>query len=167
MPVFSTAYVKAAIGRGFKQIADPVPSAAAIATLWKYFESRCAYCRKPLSRRRKDGHIDHLMAASAAGRNGIGNRVLACAKCNEAGKRETSWESFLRERVHSQRVRAVRRNRIRRWQKRNVIVLSARQRAIDHLAKQSAADVVALFERRVKALRTLKRDRLSGRSDRA
>lgn len=158
MPVFSTAYVKNIIRRGFSHIADPEPEPVAVEKIWRFFESRCAYCGEQLTRGSKEAHIDHLLSASNAGRNGIGNRLLACARCNEKDKRDLPWEEFLGAKQLSPDVFVARRDRILCWQALNASQISSRQEEIDKLAAQSAAEVIELFDHKVTALRAFMRD---------
>ena len=67
MPAVTTAYVKNIIHRGFSELADPSPSRKEEAEVWAHFGNRCAYCGDTLHRDAKEGHIDHLVAASQGG----------------------------------------------------------------------------------------------------
>jgi len=39
--------------------------------------------------------MDHVVSAAANGSNHLANRVLSCAPCNEAEKRDADWLDFL------------------------------------------------------------------------
>jgi hypothetical protein len=77
--------------RAVAEILDPSPGS--VDEVWEYFDSRCAYCGKPLSREGREGHLDH---AEVGGGNHMGNLVLACGTCNGDEKRERGWREFLR-----------------------------------------------------------------------
>src|SRR5262249_18568423 len=62
--------------------------------IWEYFESRCAYCGKKLSRTAGVGQLEHL---DPKGGNHVGSRVLACGICNGDHKRDGVWLTFLRQ----------------------------------------------------------------------
>ncbi|MGO9763164.1 MAG: HNH endonuclease [Solirubrobacteraceae bacterium] len=80
--------------RAVAEILDPSPRN--VDALWAHFESSCAYCGKPLSREKREGHRDH---AAPGGGNGLGNLVLACGSCNGDEKREASWHEFLKQKT--------------------------------------------------------------------
>jgi hypothetical protein len=85
--------------------------------LWRYFESECAYCGKPLNNDDRKAHIDHRDANRSANRNHISNRVLACNICNGDEKRENDWQTFLGQKCGQDEAACViRSSRIREWQ---------------------------------------------------
>jgi hypothetical protein len=112
----SVPYAKNTIRRSLFEILDPQPTTAQEARLWDHFGSACAYCDRALTRGTKQAHLDHLVPSSEGGRNHIGNRVLACATCNEHEKRELPWEPFLQSKCETADVFAARRARIVAWQ---------------------------------------------------
>ncbi len=83
--------------------------------IWEVFESSCAYCGRNLDRSRREGHMDHVVAAMAGGIEGLQNFVLACGVCNGDEKREMPWETFLATRAADPVVRREREARIRSW----------------------------------------------------
>ena len=102
--------------RALRALLDPPPSASAVAAIWQYFGSQCAYCGKTLSREKREGHLDHVRCVADGGSNSIHNRVLACGACNGDEKREESWESFLRKKWSIDGAQFVERKpRIERW----------------------------------------------------
>ena len=96
--------------RAVAEILDPSPRN--VDALWAHFESSCAYCGKPLSREKREGHRDH---AVAGGGNGLGNLVLACESCNGDEKREASWHEFLKQKTTDLALRSARQARIEAW----------------------------------------------------
>ena len=97
MPRVTPALAKNTIRRALRAVIDAEPSRAAIAELWKHFESRCAYCGRVLDKPLREGHIDHLAPTTRGGTNHLSNRVLSCSSCNGDEKRERDWREFLRE----------------------------------------------------------------------
>ena len=95
MPAITPGYVKNVIRRSLREIVDPSPTKEEEVRIWKFFNSECAYCGKPLSKPQKQGHIDHLFPSSLDGPNHISNRVLSCATCNEAEKLDGAWQEFM------------------------------------------------------------------------
>ena len=96
MPAVTTAYVKNIVRRGLSELVDPSPTKKDEDSIWRYFESTCAYCGTSLKRALGEGRIDHPEPASKGGANSIGNRVLACGVCNDKEKLDQPWEPFLR-----------------------------------------------------------------------
>jgi len=84
--------------------------------IWRYFDSRCAYCSKLVDRVARHGHMDHLDCSADGGGNYIRNRVLACKECNGNEKREQDWQEFLKSKCHDRDSFKQRRNKIRAWQ---------------------------------------------------
>lgn len=116
MPAVTTAYVKNIIRRGLRELVDPSPDRDAVASIWKFFDDRCAYCGKTLRKTNKEGHIDHLVSASKGGPNHISNRVLSCAACNETEKLDSNWDEFLKRKAGDPTTYEVRKKRILEWQ---------------------------------------------------
>lgn len=112
MPRMSAGLAKNHIRRALRAIVDPEPSKRAIARLWEYFKSACAYCGRPLEKNARLGHIDHLVHN---GPNHTSNRVLSCPTCNGDEKREGPWLPFLRKKAKNLRVFKARRHRIKEW----------------------------------------------------
>ena len=154
MPVMSPAYVKNIVRRGFSQLVDPGPDAKEQAQIWGFFESECAFCGRQLKKRAKEGHIDHLVSASGGGANHMGNRVLACAPCNEKEKRESHWEDFLKKKCQSQEDFEKRHKRIGDWIARNNTGDSCPPE-LKAAAAAAADEVNALFERKLVEIRGL------------
>jgi hypothetical protein len=104
------AQAKNLIRRAVQEIIDPGPRS--VDALWKHFEARCAYCRRPLDRQGRGGQIDH---AEPGGGNQLGNLVLACGTCNGDEKRELAWVGFLRSKCPDSQTYAEREGRILSW----------------------------------------------------
>ena len=102
--------------RSLVAIYDPHPSKTEVNELWKYFESRCAYCGEPIERESRTGHLDHLVPSSEGGSNNIHNHALSCARCNGDEKREESWNSFLATKSENPSVHEERKAKIECWQ---------------------------------------------------
>lgn len=105
--------VKNLMRRGLRRLVDPEPDRLAKLEVWRYFQSRCAYCDTPLVDR--NGDIDHLIPAALGGSNALANRVLACKPCNAQEKRDEHWESFLQRKCADPAIRELRARRIRAW----------------------------------------------------
>jgi hypothetical protein len=103
------------IRKALWKAADPAPSAKQVQALWEHFQSSCAYCGRPLQKKERKAHIDHL---DANGRNHISNRVIACNLCNGDEKREQNWEEFLVKKCSDTELLQSRRDRILSWQQR-------------------------------------------------
>ncbi len=114
MAAISPSYVRNIIIRSFREIVDPSPSKQEEREIWEFFDSKCAYCGKPISEK-KQGHIDHLMPSSLDGQNNISNRVLSCATCNESEKRDMIWVEFLLKKNSTEY--QFRSEKIHEWQK--------------------------------------------------
>lgn len=119
MPAPTPGYVKNMIRRSLREIVDPSLTKEDQKKIWKFFDSQCAYCGKPLSKRRKEGHIDHLFPASLDGPNHISNRVLSCATCNEAEKLDGAWQEFMLKKNQDPDVARIRIAKIREWRRQN------------------------------------------------
>ncbi|HJP58885.1 MAG TPA: HNH endonuclease [Gemmatimonadaceae bacterium] len=107
--------MKNIVRRGFSELVDPGPDAAEKAQIWAFFQSECAFCGRALKKGAKEGHIDHLLSASGGGANHLGNRLLACAPCNEKEKRESHWDTFLSLKCESPQRFQSRHRRIKDW----------------------------------------------------
>ncbi len=146
--------VKNAIERSFKGILDPNPSRADIDRIWEYFRSECVYCGKRLDRKRKEGHIDHLIPITLNGPNHVSNRVLSCGDCNAEEKRDRFWVEFLIEKNPNQDTRELRKQRIRTWQGMNP-PSSIDKSAMSEIESLSA-DVTRFYQTRIEIARKLK-----------
>jgi hypothetical protein len=126
------------IGRALRGLVDRSPTEAEISRLWRHFESKCAYCGKPLNKDDRKAHIDHLDANLSVNRNHISNRVLACTICNGDEKRETDWQKFLAQKCGlDEAAYVIRSSRIRDWQQQcgipseiDAAILTEVQRAV-------------------------------------
>ena len=112
MPRMSPGLAKNTIRRALRAIVDPEPRKPAIAHLWDYFKSSCAYCGRSVQRDARGGHVDHLVHD---GPNHVSNRVLSCPTCNGDEKREGRWLDFLRKKAKTRRVFEARKRRIEAW----------------------------------------------------
>ena len=141
MPVPSPGYVKNMIRRSLREIIDPSPTKEDVEKIWKFFDSKCAYCGKPLIKLQKEGHIDHLFPASLGGPNHISNRVLSCAACNEAEKLDGEWHEFILRKNQDPEFVRTRVARIREWQKLNgePVLDKNKLREIERLSDLTAA----------------------------
>ena len=119
MPAPTPGYVKNMIHRSLREIVDPSPTKKDEEGIWKFFDSKCVYCGKPLRKTQKEGHIDHLLPASLGGPNHISNRVLSCATCNEAEKLDGAWQEFILRKNQDTDVIRRRIAKIHEWQKLN------------------------------------------------
>lgn len=118
--------------------------------IWKFFDSKCAYCRRSLDRGDRQAHIDHLVPNTAGGINHISNRVLSCGSCNDE-KREAEWISFLRMKARNAREFKARRKRIEAWISEQT---SNRPGAVNtKLLRQETDRVIAAFNKSVSRLR--------------
>lgn len=115
MPGFTTSYTKNIIRRSLRELVDPSPKPKDVTRIWSFFESCCAYCGQRQDKSRKEGHIDHLVSAAKGGANGLSNRILSCATCNEKEKLDSDWRQFLEAKVEDVDVRNERIERIEAW----------------------------------------------------
>lgn len=106
---------KNAIKRCLREIIDPSPRSKLIDDLWSHFGNKCAYCAAPLSRERREGHLDHLIPEAKRGGNGIGNLVLACGSCNGDQKLDKPWKEFLNDACPDATERTDRQKLIEEW----------------------------------------------------
>jgi len=154
MPAPTPGYVKNMIRRSLREIVDPSPTKKDEEGIWKFFDSKCVYCGKPLRKTQKEGHIDHLLPASLGGPNHISNRVLSCATCNEAEKLDGAWQEFILRKNQDPDV--IRRSiaKIHEWQKLNGDPLFDKNklREINRLSELAAA----YYDVKVKEARELR-----------
>jgi 5-methylcytosine-specific restriction endonuclease McrA len=121
--------------RSLNEILDPGPSS--VDQLWSHFESSCAYCRTPLDRLQRHGHIDH---ATTGGGSQIGNLILACSRCNGDEKLDQDWPAFLLLKTAGDRVAlAERTERIESWFAKHPIRPVVRRPDETPVAKTDAA----------------------------
>jgi hypothetical protein len=153
MPAVTTAYVKNIIRRGFSELVDPSPTRDEHEMVRTHVENRRAYCGELLRRGAKEGHIDHLVAASQGGANALGNRVLSCASCNEREKLDRPWETFLREKATSDAVLLKRRERILEWQQAHPVSNGQWRQELISFARSRADEVVTCSDRAVAEVR--------------
>ena len=153
MPAITPGYVKNMIRRSLREIVDPSPTKEDEERIWKFFNSECAYCGKPLSKLQKQGHIDHLFPSSLGGPNHISNRVLSCATCNEAEKLDRAWQEFMVQKNREPAVLRARIAKIHEWQKLHgkPKLNQEKLRKIESLSES----VVTLYDAKVKAVRKL------------
>ncbi len=154
MAKVSPSQAKNYIGRAFRAIADPHPSAELIKTMWEHFGSRCAYCNLDIVQAPKQAHYDHLVSS---GGNQISNFVLSCPDCNER-KREIDWQLFLQQNCPDSE-----------FQKRRAVILEWQQYAKQHdvtvdpelleRAEACIANVKRVFEQQLAELQAFKSSR--------
>jgi hypothetical protein len=96
--------------RAMQEILDPSP--LDVGPVWDHFESRCAYCDRPLHIGERSAHLDH---AEAGGGNHLGNLVLACGTCNGDDKRDMHWRDFVASKATTDHDAAARVARIEAW----------------------------------------------------
>lgn len=102
MPVPSPSYIKNMIRRSFRHLVDPMPNQKELSAVWRHFKNRCAYCDVKLSKRLREGQMDHLEPACGGGSNSLGNFVLACVNCNSKQKASGNWEAHLTKKAPNQ-----------------------------------------------------------------
>ena len=107
------AQVKNLMRRGLRFLVDPDPEPGDRMQVWSHFQSRCAYCDRPLAP--GEGDLDHLLSAAQRGGNALANRVLSCKPCNAEEKRDQEWTSFLMSKCNDPDILASRRDRIEQW----------------------------------------------------
>jgi hypothetical protein len=115
MPKDTPSMAKNKIRRSLLAILDPHPSKAEIEELWSYFGRSCAYCGVAIERGSRTGHLDHVIASTAGGSNGIHNCVLSCGRCNGDEKREEDWRTFLDRKAGGAEVAMTRAKLIEEW----------------------------------------------------
>ena len=153
MPAPTPGYVKNMIRRSLREIVDPSPTKEDGKRIWEFFDSKCAYCGKPIRKLKKEGHIDHLIPASLGGPNHISNRVLSCATCNEAEKMDQAWQEFVVQKNQDPVILRARITKIQEWQKLNgkPTLNQEKLREIESLSESA----VVFYETKVKAARKL------------
>ena len=153
MPAPTPGYVKNMIRRSLREIVDPSPTKEDEKRIWEFFDSKCAYCGKPIRKLKKEGHIDHLIPASLGGPNHISNRVLSCATCNEAEKMDQAWQEFVVQKNQDPVILRSRIAKIQEWQKLNgkPTLNQEKLREIESLSESA----VVFYETKVKAARKL------------
>lgn len=114
--------------------------------IWKYFDSRCAYCYRRIDRALRHGHMDHLDCSASVGGNYIRNRVLACKECNGNEKREKNWKTFLRSKCADTKTFDRRKNKILEWQSQFAPLPLKTLNAEAQAAKAELEDAVKEFE---------------------
>jgi hypothetical protein len=164
MPPISLAFAKNVARRAFTQLVDPAPNAGAVERLWAYFEGRCAYCERPIDRSRKEGHIDHLLSASAGGGNDLSNRVLSCASCNEKEKRDAPWDEFLLAKAPDAESHRARAARILTWQRDNAAPQPGPDRELLALARAAGDEVALLIDQKAAEIRRSRRERMGAQT---
>jgi len=153
MPAITPGYAKNVIRRSLREIVDPSPTKEDQERIWKFFNSECAYCGKPLNKLQKQGHIDHLFPSSLGGPNHISNRALSCATCNEAEKLDGAWQEFMVQKNQDPAVLRARIAKIHEWQKLNEkpTLNQEKLRKIESLSESA----VAFYDANVKVARKL------------
>ncbi len=155
MPAPTPGYVKNMIRRCLREQVDRSPNTKQIDELWNYFGSCCAYCGKSLQRGRKEGHVDHLVSASKGGGNGIENRVLSCASCNEMEKLDEDWRSYLYRKVTDPAERLERLRRIEHWVLDKSKGRTALEQEVLREIESLAEKVVGEFDLAIQAARSI------------
>lgn len=79
-------------------------------SIWKYFDSKSAYCSKPLDASSREGYMNHLVQFALS----IHDFVLACYACKGNEKRETPWKDFLKIKCNEQEFKN-REEQIKKW----------------------------------------------------
>jgi CRISPR/Cas system Type II protein with McrA/HNH and RuvC-like nuclease domain len=153
MPAITPGYVKNMIRRSLREIVDPSPTKDDEQRIWKFFNSECAYCGKPLNKVQKQGHIDHLFPSSLGGPNHISNRVLSCATCNEAEKLDGAWQEFIIQKNPDQSILRTRIAKIHKWQKLNGKPILNQEKL--HEIESLSESAVAYYDGKVRAARKL------------
>lgn len=154
MPGMTPSLVKNMIKRSLCEIIDPNPSSKDKDRIWDYFGCECAYCGKKIRKGFKEGHIDHLVSSSCGGSSGVGNRVLSCAACNEAEKRDMPWEEFLIQKCPNNDVLRKRKDKILEWQASNKKVIINSEIIAKIVAMSN--EVATFYDQKVKAARQLR-----------
>lgn len=144
-----------AIRKALTGIIDPKPKKADITAMWLHFGNKCAFCRRDLVKKDREGHADHLVAAASGGHNHIYNRVLACAHCNGDEKLDQNWEDFLTKIKNPSEDIATRKQRIEQWQLKHKAQCAVDQQHLSE-ALRVAEGVIQTFNdacTKVRALR--------------
>jgi HNH endonuclease len=136
--------VKNLMRRGLRLLVDPEPEAASREEVVLFFNHCCAYCGVSVAGGR--GDLDHLLSASAGGRNHISNRVLSCKRCNAEEKRDKDWDQFLLEQHGEGETFLARRARIEEWVASVGAVAPLSEQVLRVLEEQSAIATIAYQE---------------------
>lgn len=153
MPAPTPGYVKAMIRRSLREIVDHSPTKREEQKIWEFFDSKCAYCGKKLSKSHKEGHIDHLVSASLGGANDISNRVLSCSTCNEKEKLNMPWEKFLSQKNPDKIISSRLKERILQWQRTHKKP-SLKKETLEKI-ESLCNEVVEFYDERVRLTRKL------------
>jgi HNH endonuclease len=143
-----------AMERCFATILDQSPSRSAIAKLWEYFDSCCAYCGTKLDRQSRTGHLDHALASSDGGSNSIYNYVLSCGTCNGDEKRGEEWQAFLTKKVVDPDLALIRKYRIEAWISRDRTIALDSRTGVE--AEQIVDRALRAFDEAIERLRLLR-----------
>ena len=135
---------KSTIAKALRGLLSRNPTKIQLKELWTFFEGKCAYCDKRLVRKTGDCHIDHLVAESAGGSNHISNRVYACGVCNSHEKRETDWRKTASPEKTA---------KIEEWISKFPPLVG--YPTLEAFCNQAIADVVKVFDEKVKEIRSL------------
>jgi hypothetical protein len=151
----SVSTAKNVVRRCLQTIIDPALSKNEVNRLWEYFQSKCAYCGKPVARR--EAHKDHLIPFHNGGGSDLGNRVLACGACNGDEKRGEEWITFLRLKCTDAKTYRARQKTIEKWREIN----SAGRRVISKPMRRSVdravTTVFLAFDAAVRDVREVKK----------
>ena len=152
MPTRTTpGYAKNQMRRALRAINDVELSRQEKATIWKYFNSTCAYCGQKLRQDNREGHLDHLIAR---GTNHISNRVLSCGPCNGDLKRDMDWRGFLRKTAPNLGTFRKRCAKIQKWSRSNRV----KQKYVVQPAVQKEIDrAILAFDTAVEHVRQLRK----------
>ena len=136
-------------------IIDPQPTKASIAAMWGHFESSCAFCSVVLDRKSRSGHGDHLVPASAGGRNHVCNRVLACATCNGDEKLDKDWVAFLKAKSPNAEEFGKRKRRIESWREAHQASCQVSEETVA-AAMNAAEQAIEAFNHACETVRALR-----------
>jgi CRISPR/Cas system Type II protein with McrA/HNH and RuvC-like nuclease domain len=154
MPAQKPGYVKNMIKRSLREVVDPSPTEKDEQRIWAFFNSKCAYCGKRLSKARKEGHIDHLVSSALDGTNHISNRVLSCATCNEKEKLDMPWKKFLTQKNPDKITASRRRGKILEWQGMHSKTI-VKKETLDKI-RSLGNEVVEFYDEKVRLARKLR-----------
>lgn len=132
----------------------------AVAAIWAFFDASCAYCGVLLDRKRREGHIDHLVSSKGGGDERLGNLVLACGTCNGDEKREMNWHAFLVQRCPDPVVREERNRRIEEWSRRNELGNVVADEDVVRRAEVQITRALVAYNAAVEKMRELRRGAL-------
>jgi hypothetical protein len=135
------------MARAISELVDRPPTKAQRARLNAYFDGCCCYCGE----RSPSPHLDH---ADPSGGNGVGNRLLACPRCNSKEKRDLHWQAFLRTKCGADVALFDERNaKIMSWIKSNASVPSSLSPAVE-MAHAEALRAMSAYRTAYERLRT-------------